>query len=193
MKKLLKRLLLCGGDNCRQAGFTMVELLVVISIIGILAAAVLAALNPAEQLKKSRDTAVKTDTATLLSALERYQATFGCYPWAYTAGTGCGSTTLGATATVITGANFTGTGNLAQLLSQDELKTQFTSRASITGSKMYLSETNNQVSVCFTPESKTARAGGMGPIVNDLNSATGTCPATATGSHEATCNVCVPQ
>lgn len=191
MKKFLKKLRSRRGHAFWQAGFTMVELLVVISIIGILAAAVLAALNPAEQLKKGRDTATKADSATLLSGLERYQATFGCYPWAYVAGT-CGTTVLSGT-TAVTAASFTGTGNLASLLTQDELKTQFTSRASITGSKLYISETNRQVSVCFTPESKTARAGGLGPVMNDLNTAVGTCPATPTGSHEVTCNVCVPQ
>ena len=40
-----------------QRGFTMIELLVVIAIIGVLAAAVLAAINPVEQISKGRDAA----------------------------------------------------------------------------------------------------------------------------------------
>lgn len=63
------------------AGFTMIELLIVIAILGILAVAVLSALNPIEQINRGRDTGSRSDAEQLLNAIERYQAFQGAYPW----------------------------------------------------------------------------------------------------------------
>lgn len=41
--------------NRIQKGFTLIELLIVIAVLGVLAAVVLAAINPLEQLKRGRD------------------------------------------------------------------------------------------------------------------------------------------
>ncbi|MFH1561734.1 MAG: type II secretion system protein [Patescibacteria group bacterium] len=74
MKKLFKK----GPDD---GGFTLVELLIVIALIGVLAAALVATLNPIEQINKARDARFKNDAAELLAALERYYATQLYYPW----------------------------------------------------------------------------------------------------------------
>src|SRR3989339_1192788 len=66
--------------NLRK-GFTMIELLVVIAVIGILAVALLATLNPLEQIRKGRDTGTRADASQLISALERYNASIGYFPW----------------------------------------------------------------------------------------------------------------
>ena len=50
-------------------GFTMIELLVVISVIGILATAVLSSINPIEQINKGRDTRTRSDAAQLIKVL----------------------------------------------------------------------------------------------------------------------------
>lgn len=65
----------------RAAGFTMIELLIVIAILGILAVAVLAAINPVEQINRSRDTATRSDAEQLIGAIDRFNAMKGYYPW----------------------------------------------------------------------------------------------------------------
>ncbi len=64
-----------------QAGFTMIELLIVIAILGILAVAVLSAINPVEQINRGRDTGSRSDAEQVLSAIDRYNAFAGYYPW----------------------------------------------------------------------------------------------------------------
>ncbi len=64
-----------------QKGFTMIELLIVITILGILAVAVLSAINPIEQINRGRDTGSQSDAEQLLSAIDRYNAFQGFFPW----------------------------------------------------------------------------------------------------------------
>ncbi len=62
-------------------GFTLIELLIVITLLGILAVAVLSAINPIEQINRSRDTASRSDAEQLINAVDRYYATRGYFPW----------------------------------------------------------------------------------------------------------------
>lgn len=57
------------------------ELLIVIGVLGILAAGLLAAIDPFEQLKKARDTNNRSAALELLSANQRYFANHGYLPW----------------------------------------------------------------------------------------------------------------
>jgi prepilin-type N-terminal cleavage/methylation domain-containing protein len=64
-----------GGErtNMRiKKGFTLIELLVVIGIIGILAAVVLVAVNPARQFASARDTQRRADLYGLTNAVYQY-------------------------------------------------------------------------------------------------------------------------
>ncbi len=65
----------------KNKGFTLIELLIVITLLGILAVAVLSAINPIEQINRSRDTASRSDSEQLLNAVDRFYATRGYYPW----------------------------------------------------------------------------------------------------------------
>jgi len=64
------------------AGFTLIELLIVIAILGILAAAVLVAVNPAKRQRQARDSARKNDIGQMATALQAYYTTpgQGLYP-----------------------------------------------------------------------------------------------------------------
>lgn len=64
-----------------QQGFTLIELLIVIAILGVLAAAVLSAINPVEQINRGRDTGSLSDAEQLHSAIDRYNAAQGYLPW----------------------------------------------------------------------------------------------------------------
>jgi len=56
----------------RQKGFTLLELLIVITIIAIMSVALVFVLNPIEILKKSRDTQRMADLSTLKTAIGVY-------------------------------------------------------------------------------------------------------------------------
>lgn len=65
-------------SNATAKGFTLVELLVVISIIGLLSSIVLSSLSVARS--KARDTQRISDIHNLQTALELYRASNGAYP-----------------------------------------------------------------------------------------------------------------
>src|SRR5437773_12488754 len=65
-----------------KKGFTLVELLIVMAVIGVLAAIVLVAINPIEQLARGRDTARVQGTGQLGRAMVNYTTAQagGTYP-----------------------------------------------------------------------------------------------------------------
>ena len=77
-------------------GFTLIELLIVIAILGILAAAVLVAVNPAKRQRQARDSARKNDIGQIATALQAYYTTpgQGIYPTASGVGAAGGLTEL---------------------------------------------------------------------------------------------------
>jgi general secretion pathway protein G len=63
-----------------QAGFTLIELMVVVAIIGVLAALIVP--NVLERLEDSRVTAARTDVGNLMQALKLYKLDNQRYPTA---------------------------------------------------------------------------------------------------------------
>lgn len=61
-------------------GFTLIELLVVIAVIGILAAAVLIAINPLQKINQSKDAGTKEGLGQAASAMETYFTQNQSYP-----------------------------------------------------------------------------------------------------------------
>ena len=89
----------------RKKGFTLIELLIVIGILGILAAIVLVAVDPAKRLRQSRDARRAAEVNSILNAILNYTAdSKGILPAAIsatttahvigTASTGCDTPTI---------------------------------------------------------------------------------------------------
>jgi len=55
-------------------GFTLIEILIVIGIIGILAAVVIVAINPARQFAQARNSQRQSNVNTILNAIHQYAA-----------------------------------------------------------------------------------------------------------------------
>ncbi len=68
------------ADNTGSTGFTLIEVLIVIGLIGILSAAFLVLVNPKAQLEKARDSQRRSHLRQIQSALEVYRADCGAYP-----------------------------------------------------------------------------------------------------------------
>ena len=150
-----------------QHGFTMIELLIVISILGILAVAVLSAINPVEQINRGRDTGSRSDAEQLLSAIDRFNAFQGYYPWV--AGAGALDLSRDWTSVTLTWLDnssdncvvlrnlSTQVNSLSPCKSSQELKQSFVDRVTkATYNPMYVYNRGQQgdsTYICFRPKS----------------------------------------
>ncbi len=71
-------------NSSLKSGFTLIELLVVIAVLGVLAGAVLIAIDPLEQLARGRDSGRSSAVTQMGRSLEAYYAANSAYPTAAT-------------------------------------------------------------------------------------------------------------
>ena len=69
-----------------KKGFTLIELLITIAIIGVLSAAVLIGLNPAQKIAQANDSKVKSDVGQVATAVQTYYTAYQVYPVTGSAG-----------------------------------------------------------------------------------------------------------
>lgn len=138
-------------------GFTLIELLVVLGILGILAAALLASINPVEQIKKAQDTSLKNVTRTFVAATQQYYSTHNALPWSSVANGGANCYTGGTTLSGVALSNLSNC--VSTLVSEGELKQSFTNSSNL--NQAIITNPNPQtgsaqdVIACFLPLSSS--------------------------------------
>ena len=90
-----------------KKGFTLIELLITIAIIGILSAAVLVGLNPAQKIKQANDAKVKSDVGQVATALQAYYTSKGYFPLTGTTAMNSALTTSGDLGTALSTTTYT--------------------------------------------------------------------------------------
>ncbi len=170
------------------AGFTLIELLVVIGILGVLAAALVATIDPFEQLKKGNDSNVKNTAVEYANGNVRYYTTHTAFPWDSTAngGGGCnGGVAPNGQTNLANGSTSTGMLSCVQtLISDNELKPGFITATSQLA-KIYANFTvgTKILTVCFQPDSKSQQNDANTKYNSDgTTNATKTCTSTATNN-----------
>lgn len=145
-------------NTVKKLGFTMIELLIVIAVLGVLAVAVLSAINPIEQINRGKDTGSRSDAEQLLSAIDRYYTTQGVYPWQEDSAAEDALAWTAATA-VADGATdpVTMLSKLAATTGAAEIKQSFVTRISGANyNSLYLyfrGNNGDSTYVCFQPDS----------------------------------------
>lgn len=149
-----------------KKGFTLVELLIVIALLGAIALIVIAAINPIEQANRARDTRLKADGAQLVSAIDRYFAARSEFPWVTVGEVTNNDSAYGFVSATTQGVGVCGTScnEDGLLITNDELKTEFRNRDFIQTSEpskqIFIGKaqgTSESVYACFIPMSKAVR------------------------------------
>ncbi len=132
-------------------GFTLIELLVTIGILGILAASLVATIDPFEQLRKADDANTKNTAVEFNDAALRYFTTHSALMWGVDTSAACGGG-LAPTTKALTDPSVNGC--LTDLVSDGELKAAFTTATSVL-QNITISGTATSVTACFLPQSKS--------------------------------------
>ncbi len=143
-----------SARNTFQKGFTLIELLVVIGILGILAAALVATIDPFEQLRKGTDARVENTVIETQNALLRYYTIRGTMPWDVLNGDNC----IVAAPNIPAGAAIDPTymACVTALIDQGELRSSFENSTDLANIHISVPDADdpNNVVICYRPESK---------------------------------------
>lgn len=138
------------------------ELLIVIGVLGILAAGLMAAIDPFEQLKKARDANNRNASIELMNAFTRYYATHGEFPWNLDTPVNCNGVDTSDDPGSISGGvvEVQSMNACVDALEDDgELKEDFLSNVA---TDLYVtSENDTDIRVCFAPEGKALRSDSL--------------------------------
>jgi prepilin-type N-terminal cleavage/methylation domain-containing protein len=156
-------------------GFTLVELLIVIALLGVIATIVIAAINPIEQAKRAADAGQKANGSQLVSAYQRYFVSNNEYPWNKVDPTTYKSADAAFGFVDVQSADAglcdpsSGCGTPGEIITSGELQTAFLSRSFINttdvtkklfvglGAASSTTQAQPTVYVCWIPQSSSSR------------------------------------
>ncbi len=197
-----------------KKGFTLVELLIVIGLLGAIALIVIAAINPIEQANRARDARFRADGGQIISAVERYFASHSSFPWEGCAGSSC--TTSSEAAFGFVSASDDGVGlcsgsscaTAGILVTGDELKSEFIARdfikATAVDKKIFVGKgqgSSSSVYACYIPLSKATRDTAITNVkirslsfdANGVPSVNSACTTANDNWGQNGCYVCIPE
>ena len=192
-------------DKKFNLGFTLVELLIVIGLLGAIALIVIAAINPIEQANRARDTRFKADGGQLISALDRYFTGGSQFPWMVVDPLLDNEDSYGFVTASDQGIGICGATCSADglLLTSNELKSEFRNRdfisATLAGRQLFIGKAagaNASVYACFVPLSKSVRDKAITDgKVYTISATLGTRTVTDTcdTTWADTCFICIPE
>ena len=192
-----------------RKGFTLVELLIVIALLGVIALVVIAAINPIEQANRARDTRFKTDGAQLISAIDRYFAANNEFPWVTADIVASNDAAFGFVSAGTLGVGLCGTDCSIDgaLITSDELKNEFRNRdfvdADTADKQLFIgkgSGTSESIYACYVPAAKANRDKSIADgkvytidLVNGTREPTTACNIEGVDWVEFGCYVCIPE
>ena len=186
----------------RKKGFTLIELIIGITILALLAVGLLAALDPAEQFAKARDTSTRNTLLEVFGAIQRFEAAQESYPGTISTvltdnGAGVALRTAGTPPTYNLGDA------VGALVTAGELKPNFKNAAGTAMDKIYVFRSagdpaiagDGKIMLCFRPTSKSFQLqGGQYDAAAAIGAGTtwaaaAVASAPVTGVAGATCDV----
>ena len=146
----------------KSPAFTLIELIIGITILSLLAVALLAALDPIEQISKARDTAKRNLAVELHGAYVRYNANKDVYPDRLATAIATAEIAQDKTATYLDNERLATTNMLTrdiqELITAGELKPNFLQAAGSNLSSLRVmairQDSSTFLSICFKPQSK---------------------------------------
>ena len=138
----------------KNVGFTLIELLVVIGILGVLAAALVATIDPFEQLKIAQDTNTTNALVEYINSVTRYYTTHSTFPWASVANGGANCNGGVAPSGLLLNSAGMVTCTTA-IIADNELKQAYSTSTSLQFIYITQDVANNQTIGCFNPTSKS--------------------------------------
>ncbi len=171
-----------------KKGFTLIELIIVIAILGVLAVALIGALNPIEQVQRGQDAGRQATSKAIIDSINRFYASNQFMPWCPDSVAGSSCDDLNTSAVAVDSLIWCGgttcpnppTTTTAQgrLEIANELKGNYLNTIGTTGTNIFVSTTDRpaktqnitHVRVCYTVTSNAAKLAAIGGAAVAANS-----------------------